>query len=185
MGDLITPYVKPPYIPEQGVLGHYIDKRIIYTVRNFRTILPTTSSFGRPVFLFFGRGPSLFTGWNLPLVGAGRFWAINSLLTHPQTHWHAWCSWSRTTPTRYAADYPILISMVHATTKSTTVSFKCLELRRGFNDWYYAWAKFLLLCPRHWVRCCFFASCKFWHCWNIDLHCTRLWVPLDSFSLCV
>ena len=29
MGDLITPYVKSPYIPEQGVLGHYIDRRIM------------------------------------------------------------------------------------------------------------------------------------------------------------
>ena len=28
MGDLITPYVKSPCIPEQGVLGHYIDRRI-------------------------------------------------------------------------------------------------------------------------------------------------------------
>ena len=28
-GDLITPYVKSPCIPEQGVLGHYIDRLII------------------------------------------------------------------------------------------------------------------------------------------------------------
>ena len=28
MGDLIAPYVKSPCIPEQGVLGHYIDRRI-------------------------------------------------------------------------------------------------------------------------------------------------------------
>ena len=33
MGDLITPYIKSPYIPEQGVLGHYIDRRITTVIQ--------------------------------------------------------------------------------------------------------------------------------------------------------
>ena len=72
--------------PSSEAWGAELVHRVICTAWNLRTILPTTSSFGRPVVLLFGRGPSSFPGWNLPLIGAGRFWAIqqHTLLTHPQ-----------------------------------------------------------------------------------------------------